>query len=142
MLYKWIRHNLLGEPEPPKEELAQNQEEVTQELNQEADKNPAASNSPEQGNAVVKATKGEFNDALVKMTAWHEGKRKQNVTACSPKKLQIYYKVCAQLGFDTEAKILADEMAKKGVALPSLNESLQDLLFPGQSIMPLYEYLT
>ena len=85
-------------------------------------------------------TKAEFDKALTKMTDWHEGRRKQNIGACSPKKLQIYYKVCRDLGFDEEATILADEMKKKNVQFPKLNESLQDILYPGR-FKSLYDFI-
>lgn len=140
-LKKWVSKFVLGVVEDPKKELKQEQEEVKQEFDQDAKQNPAASNDPNQGNAVVKLSKSEFDKALTKMTDWHEGKRKQNVGACSPKKLQMYYKVCKQLGFDTEANILADEMAKKNVPLPNLNESIQDILYPNK-LRSLYDFIT
>ena len=55
--------------------------------------------------------KGSVNasEAETKMTAWHNGERKQNVKACSDAKLKAYYKICKGLGYEDEANKLKAE---------------------------------
>lgn len=48
-------------------------------------------------------------EVIDKMTAWHNGTRRQNVGACSDAKLKTNYKACKQLGFEKEAEILKKE---------------------------------
>lgn len=55
--------------------------------------------------------------AIQKMTAWHNGERKQNVGACSDAKLKMYYKTCKDLGFEPEMEVLKAEAEKRGLLL-------------------------
>lgn len=55
--------------------------------------------------------------AIQKMTAWHNGERKQNVGACSDAKLKMYYKTCKDLGFEPEMEVLKAEAKKRGLLL-------------------------
>lgn len=57
--------------------------------------------------------------AVQKMTAWHNGERKQNVGACSDAKLKMYYNTCKSLGFETEMNILKAEAESRGLLLES-----------------------
>ena len=57
--------------------------------------------------------------AVQKMTAWHNGERKQNVGACSDAKLKMYYNTCKSLGFETEMNILKVEAESRGLLLES-----------------------
>lgn len=57
--------------------------------------------------------------AIQKMTAWHNGERKQNVGACSDAKLKMYYNTCKSLGFETEMSILKAEAESRGLLLES-----------------------
>lgn len=57
--------------------------------------------------------------AVQKMTAWHNGERKQNVGACSDAKLKMYYNTCKSLGFETEMNVLKAEAESRGLLLES-----------------------
>lgn len=57
--------------------------------------------------------------AVQKMTAWHNGERKQNVGACSDAKLKVYYNTCKSLGFGTEMNVLKAEAESRGLLLES-----------------------
>lgn len=61
--------------------------------------------------------KGAQSAAVDKMTAWHEGTRRQNVGAMSDAKLKMNYNVCVDLGFDKEVEILKAEAEKRGLEL-------------------------
>lgn len=61
--------------------------------------------------------KGAQSAAIDKMTAWHEGTRRQNVGAMSDAKLKMNYNVCIDLGFEKEADILKAEAEKRGLEL-------------------------
>lgn len=63
--------------------------------------------------------KGSMNasEAETKMTAWHNGERKQNVRSCSDAKLQAYYKICKNLGYEDEADKLKAEADSRGMTL-------------------------
>lgn len=124
---EWADKYILGKVPDPKAELEAEKEEIKDDAEQEAKENPNMSNDPNAGSEPVKIAKGKFDKALDKMTAWHEGKRKQNVKSCSPDKLRMYYKVCVDLGYDKEAQILADEMKLKNVPLPKVDESYIDI---------------
>lgn len=66
----------------------------------------------------VSATEVKSNPVAVqKMTAWHNGERKQNVGACSDAKLKMYYKTCKDLGFEPEMEVLKAEAEKRGLLL-------------------------
>lgn len=70
---------------------------------------------------VDKGFKGSVNssEAETKMTAWHNGERKQNVKACSDAKLKAYYKICKRLGYEDEANKLKAEADSRGLLLES-----------------------
>lgn len=70
---------------------------------------------------VDKGFKGSVNapEAETKMTAWHNGERKQNVKACSDAKLKAYYKICKRLGYEDEANKLKAEADSRGILLES-----------------------
>lgn len=57
--------------------------------------------------------------AVQKMTAWHNGERKQNVGACSDAKLKMYYNTCKSFGFETEMNVLKAEAESRGLLLES-----------------------
>lgn len=63
--------------------------------------------------------RGSMNasEAETKMTAWHNGERKQNVRSCSDAKLQAYYKICKNLGYEDEADKLKAEADSRGLTL-------------------------
>lgn len=68
----------------------------------------------------VETTTTEFKAnpvAVQKMTAWHNGERKQNVGACSDAKLKMYYNTCKSLGFETEMNALKAEAESRGLLL-------------------------
>lgn len=68
---------------------------------------------------VDRGYKGSLNasEAEAKMTAWHNGERKQNVRSCSDAKLQAYYKICKRLGYEDEASKLKAEADSRGMTL-------------------------
>lgn len=71
-------------------------------------------------------TKDDKEDAESKMDKWHEGKRKQNVKACSTDKLIMNLGICKRKGYDSEAEQIQDELDSRGI-----NESR---LFEGEVV--------
>lgn len=49
-----------------------------------------------------------------KMEQWHNGQRRENIKACSDKKLIDYYKICIDKGYIKEGVIIADELKARG----------------------------
>lgn len=70
---------------------------------------------------VDKGFRGSLNasEAETKMTAWHNGERKQNVKSCSDAKLKAYYEICKRLGYEDEANKLKAEADSRGILLES-----------------------
>ena len=60
-------------------------------------------------------TKADKEDAESKMDKWHEGKRKQNVKACSTDKLIMNLGICKRKGYDSEAQQIQDELDSRGI---------------------------
>lgn len=60
-------------------------------------------------------TKADKEDAESKMDKWHEGKRKQNVKACSTDKLIMNLGICKRKGYDSEAEQIQDELDSRGI---------------------------
>ena len=60
-------------------------------------------------------TKSDKEDAESKMDKWHEGKRKQNVKACSTDKLIMNLGICKRKGYDSEAQQIQDELDSRGI---------------------------
>ena len=60
-------------------------------------------------------TKTDKKDAESKMDKWHEGKRKQNIKACSTDKLIMNLGICKRKGYDAEAQQLQDELDSRGI---------------------------
>lgn len=60
-------------------------------------------------------TKADKDDAESKMDKWHEGKRKQNVKACSTDKLIMNLRICKRKGYDSEAQQIQDELDSRGI---------------------------
>lgn len=81
---------------------------------------PTPSEPKERGKETKMSGKTQ-QDAYQKMQDWHDGKRKQNVGACSDAKLKMNYKVCVELGFDKEAEELKAEADKRGIVLEKLS---------------------
>lgn len=54
-----------------------------------------------------------------KMEAWHEGRRKQNITACSDKKLKLNYAICVARHYDEQAELLRREIDARGLTFKS-----------------------
>ena len=71
-------------------------------------------------------TKSDKEDVESKMDKWHEGKRKQNVKACSTDKLIMNLGICKRKGYDSEAQQIQDELDSRGI-----NESQ---LFEGEVV--------
>lgn len=71
-------------------------------------------------------TKDDKENAESKMDKWHEGKRKQNVKACSTDKLIMNLGICKRKGYDSEAEQIQDELDSRGI-----NESR---LFEGEVV--------
>jgi hypothetical protein len=69
------------------------------------------------------------SEVYTKMTAWHNGERKQNVTALSDAKLKVNAAVCKELGFDKELQILQDEAKSRGLKLEGLSNFLQSKFY-------------
>lgn len=62
-------------------------------------------------------TPKQITEAKAKMTAWHNGERKQNIGAMSDDKLRMNWIVCKSLGYDKELAQLENEGKKRGVTL-------------------------
>lgn len=60
-------------------------------------------------------TKADKEDAESKMDKWHEGKRNQNVKACSTDKLIMNLGICKRKGYDSEAQQIQDELDSRGI---------------------------
>ena len=60
-------------------------------------------------------TKADKDVAESKMDKWHEGKRKQNVKACSTDKLIMNLGICKRKGYDSEAQQIQDELDSRGI---------------------------
>lgn len=60
-------------------------------------------------------SKADKEDAESKMDKWHEGKRKQNVKACSTDKLIMNLGICKRKGYDSEAQQIQDELDSRGI---------------------------
>ena len=54
-----------------------------------------------------------YEEAEVKMDAWHNGTRKQNVKACSDDKLRMNLQICLDKGYTKEAEILQNEIDER-----------------------------
>ena len=84
---------------------------------------PLEDPTPKETNERGKNTKmsGKAKEeAYKKMQDWHDGKRKQNVGACSDAKLKMNWQVCKELGFDKETAELEAEANKRGILLEKL----------------------
>ena len=84
-------------------------------------KNNEKSTSIEKTSAYIKAKQ----EAVDKMTKWHNGERGFNIKSASASKLKLNYKVCKELGFDEEANKIKAVADQKGVVLESVY-SIQD----------------
>lgn len=60
-----------------------------------------------------------------KMDRWHDGKRKENIAACSDEKLAEYLKICRAKGYTEQVKIITAERKKRKGAKP-VNESFDN----------------
>ena len=52
-----------------------------------------------------------------KMTAWHNGERKQNIKACSDAKLLAYYNICNEMGYTDQSAQLLDEIEARHLTI-------------------------
>lgn len=80
---------------------------------------PTPSETKERGKNTKMNSKAH-EEAYKKMQDWHDGKRKQNVGACSDAKLKMNWQVCKELGFDKETAELEAEAKKRGIVLEKL----------------------
>lgn len=87
--------------------------------------NPEQAETKQRGKDT-KMSKAAKNEAYEKMKAWHEGRRRQNLSNCSDAKLKMNYKVCKELGYETEMEKIEDEAKKRNLQLESL--SLKDYI--------------
>lgn len=83
--------------------------------------NPEPSGEKKERGKNTKMSKSANAAAYDKMTAWHEGKRKQNLSNCSDAKLKMNYKVCKELEYEAEMKQIEDEAKKRGIVLESIS---------------------
>ena len=81
--------------------------------------NPEQPESKERGKNTV-MSKSAVKAAEEKMLAWHEGRRKQNLSNCSDAKLKMNYKVCKSHNYEKEIALLQQEANKRGITLESL----------------------
>lgn len=66
-------------------------------------------------------------DQKIKMDLWHDGKRNENVAACSDDKIKEFLTICKEKGYDKEANILRAELEKRGALEESLLEDGEGL---------------
>ena len=83
--------------------------------------NPEPEKETKERGKNTKMNKNAEKAAYDKMTAWHEGKRKQNLANCSDAKLKMNYRICKELGYENEMDLLSKEAEKRGI---DINESL------------------
>ena len=95
-------------------DMAPDQEPVEKPL-----EDPTPSEPKERGKNTKMNSKAH-QEAYQKMQDWHDGKRKQNVGACSDAKLKMNWQVCKELGFDKETAELEAEAKKRGIVLEKL----------------------
>lgn len=81
--------------------------------------NPEQSETKERGKNTV-MSKNAVKAAEEKMLAWHEGRRKQNLSNCSDAKLKMNYKICKSHNYEKEIELLQQEANKRGITLESL----------------------
>lgn len=85
------------------------------------DPKPDTENTEKKRGKDTKMNKKAEDAAYAKMTAWHEGKRKQNLSNCSDAKLKMNYRVCKELDYEKEMELIKKEAEKRGI---DINESL------------------
>lgn len=75
-----------------------------------------------------KEKKFKKEQVYAKMTAWHNGERKQNVKGLSDDKLKVNIEACKELGYDTELQILQDEAKSRGLKLESISSFINNMI--------------
>ena len=98
-------------------------EKIERVTGQEVENSPAEAPKKERGKNT-KLGNGAYEKQEVKMDAWHNGERKQNVSNCSDAKLKLNYQICKDKGYEKEAAQLKAEAEKRGIVL----EALQDYI--------------
>lgn len=53
-------------------------------------------------------------EAQQKMDAWHEGKRNENIKACSDAKLIMFYEICSNKKYRDELEAIENEAQRRG----------------------------
>lgn len=53
-------------------------------------------------------------DGQEKMDMWHDGKRKENIKACKPEKLIMYWEICTQRKYKDQLDDLEEEANRRG----------------------------
>lgn len=61
-----------------------------------------------------------------KMTAWHNGERRENIKACSPEKLIMYRNICTELGYQEQVDLINAELSSRGINESVKSENLID----------------
>lgn len=79
-------------------------------------------------NIPKKEKKFKKEQVYAKMTAWHNGERKQNVKGLSDEKLKVNIETCKELGYDKELQILQDEAKSRGLKLESISNFINNML--------------
>ena len=67
----------------------------------------------------IKAGSKAEQEAIDKMTAWHNGTRGFNAKSAGDAKLIMNYKICKKLGFDNEADYIKQEADRRNLTLES-----------------------
>lgn len=75
-----------------------------------------------------KEKKFKKEQVFAKMTAWHNGERKQNVKGLSDDKLKVNIEACKELGYDAELQILQDEAKSRGLKLEHISNFINNML--------------
>lgn len=68
----------------------------------------------QQARRLMDKTPRMYWEAEHKMEAWHDGKRKENIKACKPEKLIMYWQICLDREFKDQLDALEEEANRRG----------------------------
>jgi hypothetical protein len=75
---------------------------------------------------ILRLMEGKALTSEEKMDRWHNGKRKENIKACSDEKLAEYLKICRKKGYTEEIKLINAERKARKAGSKKINESFDN----------------
>lgn len=75
---------------------------------------------------ISRLLEGKALTSEEKMDRWHDGKRKENIKACSDEKLAEYLKICRKKGYTEEVKLINAERKARKAGTKKINESFDN----------------